>query len=118
MIYSCAKEYFPPESNELAEALGWTDIKSWGGRGVRGIAPGETRHQSVPRFSVHIEDLLRGLQRLPKPPQVELKLCGRNARGISASVGKFGAVGDADDADYPSGVLAVAAYRFLTEQEP
>lgn len=47
---------------QVAEALGWTDIKSWGGRGMRGLRPGAERHESLPSFTFSLEDIGRALQ--------------------------------------------------------
>lgn len=43
----------------VAKALGWIDIKSWGGRGVRGIRPGADRHETLPMFTSRLGDIAR-----------------------------------------------------------
>ena len=114
MIYCNAKKCKPPENDVLAEALGWTDIKSWGGRGIRGIAPRSTRHESLPRLSYDITSLINNIRRARSGIYVRLEITP-NGRVI-ADVGDFSACGDLDDLDFPNSVLAVAAYQHFTNK--
>lgn len=49
--------------HEFAARIGWRDIKSWGGRGMRGIAPASDglgdRHQALPMFTRRLDDAVR-----------------------------------------------------------
>lgn len=46
---------------QVATAFGWRDIKSWGGRGIRGLRPGADRHECLPMFTSRLGDIARAL---------------------------------------------------------
>lgn len=50
------------ENRQIAKLLGWTDIKEWGGRGVRGLRPGAERHESLPSYTMRLGDLASGIE--------------------------------------------------------
>ena len=106
-IYHNGKKIKVPEWFELGTALGWTDIRSWGGRGVRGIAPGGDRHQALPRF--HLHETIDWIRRLPTCPWVVVE-CFEG--GAKTKIGfDFEAIGDDDES--PCEVLSALTMEYV-----
>ncbi len=43
----------------VATAIGWTEIKHWGGRGIRGRHPQRGGFEAVPRYTSRMDDAIR-----------------------------------------------------------